>query len=68
MLRKYQDTLGWTIADIKRISPAICMHIILMKEDVEHTFDAQMHLNSIMKDVVRTEVMKLYWYDLSNFR
>ncbi|CAN6552459.1 unnamed protein product [Malus baccata var. baccata] len=59
VLRKYQDALGWTIADIKGISPAICMHRILMEDDVKPTGDAQRRLNPIMKEVVRTEVMKL---------
>ncbi|KAL6282531.1 hypothetical protein ACE6H2_013460 [Prunus campanulata] len=59
VLRKYQDALGWTIADIKGISPAVCMHRILMEDDVKPTVDAQRRLNPIMKEVVRTEVMKL---------
>ncbi|BBG92848.1 transposable element gene [Prunus dulcis] len=58
VLRKYQDA-GWTIADIKGISPALCMHRILMEDDVKPTVDAQRRLNPIMKEVVRTEVMKL---------
>ncbi|CAL2260000.1 unnamed protein product [Prunus armeniaca] len=59
VLRKYQGALGWTIADIKGISPALCMHIILMEDDVKPTADAQHRLNPIMKEVVRTKVMKL---------
>ncbi|CAN6725600.1 unnamed protein product [Malus baccata var. baccata] len=59
VLRKYQNTLGWTIANIKGISPAIFMHKILMEEDIKPTVDAQRRLNPIMKEVVRTEVMKL---------
>ncbi|KAI5323720.1 hypothetical protein L3X38_032792 [Prunus dulcis] len=59
VLRKYQDALGWTIADIKGISPALCMHRILMEDDVKPTVDDQRRLNPIMKEVVRTEVMKL---------
>ncbi|VVA38945.1 PREDICTED: LOW QUALITY PROTEIN, partial [Prunus dulcis] len=59
VLRKYQDALGWTIADIKGISPALCMHRILMEDDMKPTVDAQRRLNPIMKEVVRIEVMKL---------
>ncbi|CAN6562636.1 unnamed protein product [Malus baccata var. baccata] len=59
VLRKYQDALGWTIVDIKGISPVIYMHKILMEDDVKPTVDAQHRLNPIMKEVVRTEVMKL---------
>ncbi|CAL9025431.1 unnamed protein product [Prunus brigantina] len=59
VLRKYQDALGWTIANIKGISPAVCMHKILMEDVVKPTVDAQRRLNPIMKEVVRTKVMKL---------
>ena len=33
VLRKYQDALGWTLADIKGISPALCMHRIFMEAE-----------------------------------
>ncbi|CAL9025786.1 unnamed protein product [Prunus brigantina] len=59
LLRKYQDALGWTIADIKGINPALCMHRILMEDDMKPTIDAQCRLNPIMKEVVKTEVIKL---------
>ena len=32
VLREHRTTLGWTISDIKGISPSICMHRILMEE------------------------------------
>ncbi|XP_068323229.1 uncharacterized protein [Pyrus communis] len=44
---------------IKGISPAICMHKILMEEGIKPTVDAQRCLNPIMKEVVQTEVMNL---------
>ncbi|CAN6698180.1 unnamed protein product [Malus baccata var. baccata] len=59
ILRNFQDVIGWTIADIKGISPTLCMHKILMEEGVKPTIDAQRRLNPIMKEVVRNEVMKL---------
>lgn len=59
ILRNFQDAIGWTIADIKGISPTLCMHRILMEEGVKPTIDAQRRLNPIMKEVVRNEVMKL---------
>ncbi|CAN6686680.1 unnamed protein product [Malus baccata var. baccata] len=48
-----------TIADIKGISPIICMHKILMEDGVKTAIDAQRRLNPIMKEVVRNKVMKL---------
>ncbi|CAN6541458.1 unnamed protein product [Malus baccata var. baccata] len=59
VLRKYQDALGWTLADIKGISPALCMHRIFMEAGTKPTVEAQRRLNLIMKEVVRVEVMKL---------
>ncbi|CAN6542669.1 unnamed protein product [Malus baccata var. baccata] len=59
ILRSYQDAIGWTIADIKGISPTICMHKNLMEDGVKPAIDAQRRLNPIMKEVVRNEVMKL---------
>ncbi|XP_070662220.1 uncharacterized protein [Malus domestica] len=59
ILRSHQDAIGWTIADIKGISPTICMHKILMDDGVKPAIDAQRRLNPIMKEVVRNEVMKL---------
>ncbi|CAN6680009.1 unnamed protein product [Malus baccata var. baccata] len=59
VLRKYQDALGWTLADIKGISPALCMHRIFMEVGTKPTVEAQRRLNLIMKEVVRVEVMKL---------
>ena len=49
--------MGWIIADIKGISPSVCMHKILM-EDIYKT-SVQRHLNPTMKEVVRKEVLKL---------
>ncbi|CAN6585834.1 unnamed protein product [Malus baccata var. baccata] len=59
VLRKYQDAMGWTLADIKGISPALCMHRIFMEVGTKPTVEAQRRLNPIMKEVVRVEVMKL---------
>lgn len=37
MLREYKETIGWMIADIKRISPPTCMHMILLEEGINPT-------------------------------
>ncbi|KAL4324452.1 hypothetical protein GQ457_11G024450 [Hibiscus cannabinus] len=60
-LRQHKEALGWTIADIKGISPAICMHKILLDDKHKPTVDAQRRLNQAMKDVVRKEILK--WLD-----
>ncbi|KAK9046176.1 hypothetical protein V6N11_052075 [Hibiscus sabdariffa] len=60
-LRQHKEALGWTIADIKGISPAICKHKILLEDNHKPTVDAQRQLNQAMKDVVRKEILK--WLD-----
>ncbi|XP_075481163.1 uncharacterized protein LOC142521874 [Primulina tabacum] len=59
VLREFKSALGWTIADIKGISPTVCMHKILMQESYTPYVDHQRRLNPAMKEVVRAEVLKL---------
>ncbi|KAL6553119.1 hypothetical protein OROGR_006961 [Orobanche gracilis] len=59
VLERYKEAIGWTIADIRGISPAICMHRILLVEDAKPSREAQRRLNPPMMDVVKKEVLKL---------
>ncbi|XP_070024814.1 uncharacterized protein [Nicotiana sylvestris] len=61
VLREHKRALGWTISDIKCISPAFCMHKILMEDGHKPSVEQQCRLNTIMKEVVRKEVIK--WLD-----
>src|SRR5436190_13162645 len=45
ILRRYKQTLGWMIEDIKEISPATCMHKILMEDDHKPVVQPQRRLN-----------------------
>ncbi|XP_061343768.1 uncharacterized protein LOC133289784 [Gastrolobium bilobum] len=60
-LKKYQGAIGWTIADLKGISPSFCMHKILLTDPNSFSVEHQRRLNPIMKEVVRKEVIK--WLD-----
>ncbi|XP_070667395.1 uncharacterized protein [Malus domestica] len=51
--------IGWSIADIKGISPSICMHRILLVDNYKPSVEHQRRLNSNMKEVVRAEILKL---------
>ena len=51
--------LGWSIADIKGISPSICMHKIILEPDTEPVRDKQGRLNPNMLEVVKKEIIKL---------
>ena len=59
ILRTHKTAIGWTIADIKGISPLICTHRIHLEEDVKPSRQPQRRLNPIMKEVVKKEVLKL---------
>ncbi|KAB2615360.1 hypothetical protein D8674_021948 [Pyrus ussuriensis x Pyrus communis] len=59
VLKEHRTAIGWIIVDIKGISPTMCMHKILVEESAKPTIEAQRRLNPNMKEVVRTEVLKL---------
>ncbi|XP_073051291.1 uncharacterized protein [Primulina eburnea] len=59
VLKKFKTSFGWSISDIKRISPTICMHRVLMEESYAPYVDHQRRLNPAMKEVVKNEVLKL---------
>ena len=58
-LRRHRGAIGYTLDDLKGISPSICQHIINLEPDAKPVVDHQRRLNPKMKDVVRTEVLKL---------
>ena len=58
ILKKYQESIAWSIDELKGISPSICMHKILLEENAKPSVEHQRRLNSIMKEVVRKEVLK----------
>ena len=59
MLREHRTALGWTISNIKGISPSICIHKILMEELYKPSIEPQRRLNLAMKEVVRAKILKL---------
>ena len=59
ILRTHKTAIGWTVADIKGISPLICTHRIHLEEDVKPSRQPQRRLNPVMKEVVKKEVLKL---------
>ena len=59
VLKERKEALGWTIADIKGINPVDCMHYIHLDENAITIREMQRRLNPNMKEVIRTEVLKL---------
>ena len=58
-MRKHKTAIGWTIADVKGISPLICTHIISFEDEVEASRQPQRRLNPNIREVVKTEILKL---------
>ncbi|XP_070667824.1 uncharacterized protein [Malus domestica] len=59
VLKEHKPAIGWTLADIKGISPTTCMHRILLEEGAKPSREAQRRLNPPMLEVVKKEVIKL---------
>ena len=58
ILKNYQESITWSIDELKGISPSICMHKILLGENAKPSVEHQRRLNPVMKEVVRKEVLK----------
>ncbi|CAN6552306.1 unnamed protein product [Malus baccata var. baccata] len=59
VLKEHKSAIGWTLADIKGISPTTCMHRILLEEGAKPSRESQRRLNPPMLEVVKKEVIKL---------
>lgn len=58
ILKKYVWAIGWTLTDIREISPSYCMHKIRLEEGKEGSIERQRMLNPAMKEVVKKEIIK----------
>ena len=61
ILKTHREAIGWTVADLKGISPSICMHHIYIEDNDKPTREMQKRLNPNMQEVVKKEVIK--WLD-----
>jgi hypothetical protein len=59
ILRKYRGAMGYTLDELKGISPTICQHAINMEPDAKPVVEHQRRLIPKIKEVVRYEVLKL---------
>ena len=58
-LKKHRAAIGYTLDDLKGISPTLCQHKIKVEKDTKPVRDPQRRLNPKMKEVVRKEILKL---------
>jgi hypothetical protein len=59
LLCDHKTAIGWTLADIKGISPSMCMHHILLEDNAKPMREMQRRLNPPMMEVVKAEILKL---------
>ena len=52
ILRRYRAVIGYSIDDMKGISPTVCMHRIFLEDDVKPTREHQRRLNPHLQEVV----------------
>ncbi|KAK1678260.1 hypothetical protein QYE76_039108 [Lolium multiflorum] len=59
ILKKHRGAIGYTLDELKGISPSICQHAINMEDDAKPVVEPQRRLIPKMKEVVRNEVLRL---------
>jgi hypothetical protein len=59
VFKEHKEAIGWSIGDIKGISPTMVMHKIHLEENAKPSREPQRRLNPTMQEVVRAEVIKL---------
>ncbi|RDX69602.1 hypothetical protein CR513_51258, partial [Mucuna pruriens] len=59
VLRQHKKAIGWKLSNLPGINPSICMHRILIEEEVKPIRQQQRRLNPIPMDVVKKEITKL---------
>ncbi|XP_070025330.1 uncharacterized protein [Nicotiana sylvestris] len=62
VLQRRKKAIGWTLADIRGISPAFCMNKIILEKDTKPSVEHQRRLNEAMQEVFKKEVIK--WLDV----
>jgi hypothetical protein len=59
VLEKHRSTFGYSLQDLKGISPILCTHHIPIDLDCTPSREPQCRLNNAMREVVKKEVLKL---------
>jgi hypothetical protein len=59
VLEKHRSVFGYSLEDLKGISPALCTHHIPTILEITPSREPQRRLNNTMREVVKKEVLKL---------
>jgi hypothetical protein len=60
LLKKHRKVIGYSINDLKGLSPAFCTHRVPMEDQCKPVVDHQWRLTHAMREVVKKEVIKLF--------
>jgi hypothetical protein len=58
LLKKHKKVIGYSINDLKGLSPAFCTHCIPMEDQCKPVVDHQRRLTHAMREVVKKKVIK----------
>ena len=58
VLRKHRAAIGYTLDDLKGISPTLCQHKINMEPGAKPVVNHQRRLNPKMKEVIRKQIIE----------
>jgi hypothetical protein len=59
ILEKHQAAFGYSLQDLKGISPVLCTHRIPTNPDITPSRELQRRFNNVMREIVKKEVLKL---------
>jgi hypothetical protein len=59
LLKKHRKVIGYSINDLKGVSPAVCTHRIPTEDQCKPVVDHQRRLTHAMRELVKKEVIKL---------
>ncbi|KAL1223575.1 hypothetical protein V5N11_034323 [Cardamine amara subsp. amara] len=58
-LKKFRRAIGYSLDDIKRISPSLCTHRIHLQNESYSSIEPHRRLNPNLKEVVKKEILKV---------
>ena len=58
VLRRNEQAIGWTLADLRGLDPSMCTHRIFLEDESRPVREAQRRLNPKVWEVVKQEILK----------
>ncbi|CAA7405270.1 unnamed protein product [Spirodela intermedia] len=58
VLRRNEQAIGWTLADLRGLDPSLCTHRIFLEDESRPVREAQRRLNPKVWEAVKEEILK----------